>query len=202
MAVSEVRSVMPETAWLMVECDYTLDPHTALTVASQLGPIDCYWLESPLRWDDPAELAHLRAKTSVRIASGETGHGRGAFRELLERHSVDVLQPDVKWSGGILEAKKIASWAEAYQVAVALHNNSGPVATAASAHLSLTLPNAVVLEVPSKRPNWEADLVEGTEVVLGGTVEARRLEGRPGLGVAFDERVARRVAGMSGGLVL
>jgi L-alanine-DL-glutamate epimerase-like enolase superfamily enzyme len=163
-------------------------------VAQELEPYDCYWLEAPLRWDDPAELARLRGQVRQRIASGETLHGRRAYREMIERQAVDVLQPDVKWTGGILEAKKIAAWAEAYQMAVAPHNNSGPVATAASAHLAATLPNFLILETPSRRPEWEDDLLRGTGLVQQGHVMRERLRERPGLGIEFDEAVARRHA--------
>ncbi|MGH2353899.1 MAG: enolase C-terminal domain-like protein, partial [Chloroflexota bacterium] len=106
--------------------------------------------------------------------------------------AVDVLQPDVKWTGGILEAKKVAAWAETYQLTIAPHNNSGPVATAASAHLAATLPNFLVLETPSRRPAWEAELLRGTGLVEQGHVSLERLRARPGLGIEFDEAVARR----------
>ena len=107
---------------------------------------------------------------------------------------MDVVQPDVKWTGGIAEAKKIAAWAEVYGLAVAPHNNSGPVATAASAHLAATLPNLEILETPSRRPDWEEDLLRGTGVVQRGGVSHQRLRERPGLGIEFDEDVARRHA--------
>ena len=111
---------------------------------------------------------------------------------MIERQAVGVLQPDVKWTGGILEAKKVAAWAETYQLALAPHNNSGPVATAASAHLSATLPNFLILETPSRVSTWEADLLRGSGLVEDGAVSLERLWARPGLGIEFDEAVARR----------
>jgi L-alanine-DL-glutamate epimerase-like enolase superfamily enzyme len=126
------------------------------------------------------------------VASGETRHGRRAYRELIERQAVDVLQPDVKWTGGVSEVKKVAAWAETYQMAIAPHNNSGPVATAASAHLAASLPNFLILETPSRAPEWEPDLLRGSGLVQGGQVTRERLHARPGLGIEFDEAVARR----------
>jgi L-alanine-DL-glutamate epimerase-like enolase superfamily enzyme len=105
---------------------------------------------------------------------------------------VDVLQPDVKWTGGMYEAKKIAAWAETYQTAIAPHNNSGPVATAASAHLAASLPNFLILETPSRVPEWEDELLRGGGLVQQGHVTLERLRARPGLGIDFDEAVARR----------
>ena len=66
------------------------------------------------------------------------------------------------------------------------------MATAASAHLSATLPNFLILETPSRTPDWEADLLRGTGLVKNGAVSLGRLRARPGLGIEFDEAVARR----------
>ena len=190
--VAAVREAVGPDVDVLVECAFSFDGATAARVARRLEPYDCYWLESPLLWDDAAELAALRRQIPQRVASGETLHGRRAFREVIEQQAVDVLQPDVKWTGGILEAKKIAAWAETYQMAVAPHNNSGPVATAASAHLAATLPNFLVLETPSRAPAWEADLVRGTGVAQAGYASLERLRQRAGLAIEFDEAVARR----------
>ncbi len=190
--VKAVRAAVGPDVDVMVECGYALDYPAARRVAAALAPYDCFWLEAPLFWDDPAELARLRHAIPQRVASGERTHGRRSYRELIERQAVGVLQPDVKWTGGILEAKKIAAWAETYQLALAPHNNSGPVATAASAHLSATLPNFLILETPSRAPTWEADLLRGTGLVENGAVSLERLRARPGLGIEFDEAVARR----------
>ena len=190
--VAAVRQALGPDGDVLIECGFGFDLHTARRVARALEPYDCFWLESPLLWDDPAELARLRGEVRQRVASGESRHGRRAYRELIERQALDVLQPDVKWTGGILEAKKIAAWAETYQTWIAPHNNSGPVATAASAHLAASLPNFLILETPSRAPEWEPDLLRGTALVQNGRVTRERLRARPGLGIEFDEAVARR----------
>jgi galactonate dehydratase len=190
--VAAVRQAMGADGDVLIECGFGFDLHTARRVAQALEPYDCFWLESPLLWDDPAELARLRGLVRQRVASGETRHGRRAYRELIERQAVDVLQPDVKWTGGVSEAKKIAAWAETYQTWIAPHNNSGPVATAASAHLAASLPNFLILETPSRAPEWEEELLRGSGLVQEGQVTRERLRTRPGLGIEFDEAVARR----------
>lgn len=192
--VDAVRQAVGQDVDILVESNFSFDRTTVLRVGRLLEPYDCLWLEAPLGWDDAGELAHVRGAIPQRLASGETLHGRRAYRELIERQAVDVLQPDVKWTGGILEARKIAAWAEAYQLWIAPHNNSGPVATAASAHLAAVLPNFLILESPAHTPDWEDDLVRGTGVVRQGRVDLSLLASRPGLGIDFDEAVARRAA--------
>jgi len=189
--VAAVRESVGPDVDILIECAFAFDFATASRVTHALEPYNCFWLEAPLLWDDAAELAGLRQVIPQRVASGETLHGRRAFREIIEQQAVDVLQPDVKWTGGILEAKKIAGWAETYQISIAPHNNSGPVATAASAHLAATLPNFLILETPSRVPEWEADLLRGSSMVQNGYIAMEYLSQRPGLGVEFDETVAQ-----------
>lgn len=187
-----VREAVGDDCTLMIESAFALDMHLAKRLAQELAHFDCYWIEAPLPWDDAPSLATLRQSLPLRVASGETLHGRAAFRDLIERRAVDVLQPDVKWTGGILEAKKIAAWAEAYQISVAPHNNSGPVATAASAHLSATLPNFEFLESASRPAEWESEAVDTALVISGGHVDMDKLSARPGLGIELQESVMER----------
>jgi galactonate dehydratase len=182
-----VREAIGPEVGLIVECALTLDRVTLARLGPFLEAMNCLWVEAPLIWDDPHALASVRAHSRVRIASGEVGHGRLDSLRLIAEQSVDVLQPDVKWAGGILEVRKIAAWAEAHQIAVALHNNSGLVATAASAHLSVVLPNALILEVPSRHPAWERTQAGGDSLVVDGHVERSRLGASPGLGIELDE---------------
>jgi galactonate dehydratase len=190
--VRAVREAVGPDVDVLIECGFSLDRAAVTRAARLLEPYDCYWLEAPLLWDDAGELARLRREIPQRVASGEQCHGRRAFRDLIEQQAVDVLQPDVKWTGGVYEAKKVAAWAETYQIAVAPHNNSGPVATAASAHLAATLPNFLLLETPSRAPDWQDEALRGTHVVEQGWVTLDRLRARPGLGIDFDEAVVRR----------
>ena len=104
--VAAAREAIGADGDVLIECANSLDFATARRMAQALEPYDCFWLEAPLEWDDAGELARLRGQVRQRIASGEQLHGRRAFRELIEQQSVDVLQPDVKWTGGIYEAEE------------------------------------------------------------------------------------------------
>ena len=85
---------------MLIGCAFAFNLATAKRVAYALEPYSCFWLEADILWDDATELARLRQTLPQRVASGETLHGRRAFREIIERQAVDVLQPDVKWTGG------------------------------------------------------------------------------------------------------
>lgn len=192
--LSGVRDETNSTVDLLAECNFRLSVPVAISVARRLEEIGVLWMEAPLWADDPTALRQLKGRTSVAIASGELLHGRQAYVQLIEQRAVDVVQPDVKWTGGILEAKKIASWAEAHLISVAPHNNSGPVATAASAHLAMTLPNFALLEVASRQPDWLGDAMASPPLVVDGEITKDRLATSVGLGVSLDTAVLDRHA--------
>ncbi len=73
--------------------------------------LDLAWVEEPLMPDDWDGYAAIRAATGTQISGGEHEFTRYGFRQLIERGSVDILQPDVNRCGGITEARKI--WAMA-----------------------------------------------------------------------------------------
>ena len=91
--------------------------------------------------DAIAEYAH---RTDVWVTASETLGTRWAFRDLFEKRAVSVCMLDVGWTGGLSEAKKIATMAEAYQLPVAPHDCTGPILLTASVHLSMNCPNTLV----------------------------------------------------------
>jgi galactonate dehydratase len=126
----------------------------------------------------------------VPIATGETCVGRRGFLPLLQRGAVDVVIVDVGWTGGLTEARKVATLADAYGVPVAPHDCTGPVALAACVHLVLSQPNGLVQEtVRAFLRSWYAELVTDLPVVEDGHIATPTL---PGLGVLLREDLADR----------
>jgi len=78
-----------------------------------LEPYAPYWFEDPIKMVNIDALADYRRRTNVRVTASETLGTRWAFRELFERQAVSVAMFDIAWCGGLSEAKKIATLAEA-----------------------------------------------------------------------------------------
>jgi L-alanine-DL-glutamate epimerase-like enolase superfamily enzyme len=97
---------------------------------------------------------------------------------------------DLSWCGGLSEAKKIATMAEAYKLPVAPHDCTGPIVLTASTHLSLNLPNAFIQEtVRAFYRGWYRELVTGLPEVVDGHIT---VTDRPGLGIELVEGLDRR----------
>jgi L-alanine-DL-glutamate epimerase-like enolase superfamily enzyme len=74
-----------------------------------------------------------------------------------------------------------------YYQSLILHNNAGPLGTAASLHAALAIPNVTLLEAPWVNGSGETDVCRPYPEVVDGY--ALPLE-RPGLGIEFDETLA------------
>ncbi len=89
---------------------------------------------------------------------------------------------DLSWCGGISEAKKIATMAEACQLPIAPHDCTGPVVLIASSHLSMNAPNAMIQEtVRAYYTGWYKELVTALPTIEGG-----RISPPPGPGLGTD----------------
>ncbi len=156
--------------------------------AEEYGP---YFVEEATQIEDIDELAHLRSKTTIPLATGERLFTKYGFTDICGRHLVDFVQPDVIHCGGISELKKIGIIAEAHRIELAPHNPQSHLSTLASLHVDFSTPNFSIQEISHRKwdPFWD-DLFEG-----GGPSYEKGFAlppDRPGLGVGFDEAVAAR----------
>jgi len=156
-------------------------PEVLLRALAEIRP---FWVEDPIKMVNADLLASLRARTSVPICASETLATRRAFREFLQADAVDVVMLDLSWCGGIGEAKKIATLAEAWARPVAPHDCTGPVVLTASVHLSLNCPNTLVQETVRAFTNgWYQEVMTDLPDIRNGYVYPSQ---KPGLGTALQ----------------
>ena len=174
--------------------DIGIDAHGQLTTVmavdfcTRIEELRPLFVEEATQLEDLGELALLRQKTKVPLATGERSFTKYGFAEFCVRHLVDIVQPDVCHAGGILELKKIGTIAETFRIEMAPHNPQSEVSTLASMHVNATTPAATILEYNPNRQPWVQELFNGGAVrVKDGFAE---LPDRPGLGVDLNEKVA------------
>lgn len=159
-AFRQIRDAVGDRMEVMVEMHSMWDLPSALAIARELKQFRPFWLEDPMKMQDPAALATFAERSGVPVCASETLATRSQFLEVLRQQAVDYVMLDISWCGGLSEAKKIATLAETFQRPVAPHDCTGPVVFAASIHLSLNVPNAVFQEsVRAYYTSWYRDLV-------------------------------------------
>ena len=180
---------------LMIELHGLWSRRAATTIMQAVAPYRPFWVEDPMRPDAIDALTKLANDVDVPIAIGETLVGRRGFAPLLQAGVVDVATVDVQWTGGLTEARKVASMADAYGVPIAPHDCTGPASLAACVHLAQSSPNGFLQEtVRAFLRTWYDELVEGLPQIVDGRITASADAGhgvrlRPGL-----EQVERRVS--------
>ena len=119
----------------------------AKQLAKVLEPLGLLFIEEPLLSENPEGLREIAGLVSTPIALGERLYTRWEFKPVFERGAVDIIQPDLSHAGGILEVRKIAAMAEAYDVAVAPHCPLGPLALGACLQIAACTPNHAIQEI-------------------------------------------------------
>ena len=166
----------------------------AKQLAKALEPLGLLFIEEPLLSENPEGLAQIAALTSTPIALGERLYSRWDFKPFFEQGAVDIIQPDLSHAGGLLECRKIAAMAEAYDIAVAPHCPLGPLALAACLQLGACTPNVAIQEMSlGIHYNVGHDLlyfVTDPEV-LSPVDGYLPIPQKPGLGVTINEAAVR-----------
>ena len=169
----------------------------AKTLARELEPYRPMFVEEPVLPGNEEALREVARHTTTPIALGERLYTRWDFKRVLVGGYVDVVQPDLSHAGGILETRKIAAMAEAFDVAVAPHCPLGPIALAASLQLDACTPNAIIQEQSlGIHYNRESDLLDYLvdEEVFAYQDGYVAIPVGPGLGIEVDEEKVREAA--------
>ncbi len=183
-----VRAAVGDDIEIVFDVHTRLDLPDALFLCSQSEPFRPFFMEDPLRAENPNLYRALRSRTSVPIAAGEQFASKWEFRELVEEDLIDYARIDLCIVGGISEAKKIAGWCETHYIKLALHNPLSPVSSAACLQLNLACNNFAVQEQPVRTGSVLMDVVPVQPEWKDGYLLPSR---RPGLGVEFDREAAR-----------
>ncbi|MHA6622556.1 mandelate racemase/muconate lactonizing enzyme family protein [Pseudonocardia sp. DLS-67] len=175
------RRVLGEGVRLYGDANQAWSLEEALAIVPELRDAGLEWLEEPLAGDDPGELAELRRRGGLALATGENLYGAAAFAPYLAQGSVDIVQPDLSKIGGPTEYLRVAGLASATGTTVNPHLYNGAVATAATLQVAAAVPATTTVE-------WDVRanrLREAVDHLLTdrGTV---RVPDGPGLGVDVD----------------
>lgn len=186
----EIRQAVGDAMDIMVEFHSLWNLPAALRIARALEPFDTFWHEDPIRMDSLRSLRQYAAGSTAPVCASETLASRWAFRDLLETEAVGVVMLDLSWCGGLTEARAIAAMADAWKLPIAPHDCTGPVVLAASTHLSMHAPNALIQEtVRAFYHGWYQELVTRLPAIENGMIRA---SSAAGLGIDLLPGIDRR----------
>ena len=185
---AELTALIRETAGpeteILIDAHGRFDVPTAIRLCRSLeeaGDID--WFEEPCPPESVNALKQVREKVSAAISWGERGHTKWDFVPILENKLADYIMPDVTWTGGITELKKISALCEAYYIPVSPHDAAGPINVVAGAQVMMTVPNFYKLETSEWNLNKYNDLIDTPLDNSNGNL---KLPKKPGLGYEMN----------------
>lgn len=185
---AELTALIRETAGpdieVLIDAHGRFDVPTAIRLCRTLeeaGKID--WFEEPCPPESINALKQVREKVNAAISWGERGHTKWDFVAILENRLADYIMPDVTWTGGITELKKISALCEAYYIPVSPHDAAGPINVVAGAQVMMTVPNFYKLETSEWNLSKYDHLID---VPLDNSNGSLKLNPAPGLGVEMN----------------
>ena len=186
----KIRNTVGEDMDIMVEMHSLWNLPTAIKISRELEQFNPYWIEDPIKSHSLSNLAEFRQNTRIPVTASETLAARWAFKDALELRACDFVMPDLGWTGGLSEGKKIAGMAETFGLPLAPHDCTGPVVFTASVHLCLNAPNAVIQEsVRAFYSGWYTEVISQLPAIRNGYLS---VSDAPGLGIELLPEVSER----------
>ncbi len=197
--VAAVRKAIGDSILLAVDANCGYDVGTAIDIGRKIAENDLFWYEEPITTADVDGYVEIRHALNIRIAGGEMLRGRWAFRDLIQKRGLDIVQPDISIAGGFTECRKIAAMASANYVRVLPHMWGSSIRLAATLHWQATIPDSpqVLNPIPSL---FEFDMTENRLRTDLAKEPIRAVEGYipvpqgPGLGIEIERAVLEQYA--------
>ncbi|MFN3848752.1 MAG: mandelate racemase/muconate lactonizing enzyme family protein [Spirosomataceae bacterium] len=188
--VGEVRKAVGYDIPLAADHFGHFGVNTAIRLAKRIEKYQLAWLEDMIPWFYTDQWKQISDAVDTPTLTGEDIFLKEEFIKLINARAVDMIQPDLASSGGLIETKKIGDYAEEHGIPMAMHFAGTPVSFMANVHCAAATENFVALEHHSFDVPWWEDLVTGIEkpIYKDGFVKVPE---KPGLGVELNEKVVK-----------
>jgi galactonate dehydratase len=181
--MGELRSAIGPDIELMIDAHGNFDVSTATEMCNRMMKHNLTWFEEPLQPESLDAHRQLRRNTDINLCIGERKYTRWDFAPYLQEGLVNYIMPDICWTGGISEMKRIAILAETYYVPISPHDASGAFNVITGAHVLMNVPNIYRLEMSEHSlKNYNSVITEPLDIRDGHLY----LPDKPGLGYELD----------------
>jgi len=186
----QLRLAVGSEPHLLHDVHHRLSPNEAAQLGKALEPYQLFWLEDPTPAENPQAFAHIRAHTTIPLATGEVFNSIWDCKALIEQQHIDYIRTTLTHAGGITHLRRIADLAALYQVRTGCHGATdlSPVCMGAALHFDTWVPNFGIQEY-----------MPHSELMLSVFPHDWRFERgylhcgeSPGHGVQIDEALAAR----------
>jgi galactonate dehydratase len=181
--VAAAREAAGPDIEILIDAHGMYNVPTAIRLANKMAEWNIFWFEEPVPVESLKALKQVKEQITPLVSVGERLHTRWDFVPIFENGLADYIMPDVTWTGGITELKKIATMAEAYYIPISPHDASGPINVISGAQVMMTVPNFYKLETSRYDLSGYNVMVDYPLEISEGNLS---VSDRPGLGVNLD----------------
>lgn len=188
-AFSHMRETIGWDHDLMVHCHWELDLASSIQLAHAVAPVKPLWLEDPLPVDYTESWKRLVEQSPVPILTGENQARREGFLPFLSNQACDIVNPDLRNSGGFLETKRIADLASLYGISMTTHNTGSQLHTYQVCQWASSIRDFLICETVTGRGGWMDEVLrlDGPYIEKGYV----KVHDRPGTGVELNRDVVQ-----------
>lgn len=139
----------------LVDANSCYSPARAIEVGKRLQDNGIGHFEEPCPYWEYDQTAEVRAALDLEVTGGEQDCEFSSWAHMIARGSVDVLQPDVMYMGGITRTLEVARMGAAARLPITPHAANLSLVTMCTMHLLKALPNAGrYLELSIEGPDY------------------------------------------------
>jgi mannonate dehydratase len=175
---------------LLHDVHHRLTPIEAGRLGKDLEPYRLFWLEDAVVADNQDSFRLVRQHTTTPLAVGEVFNSIWDAKQLIEEQLIDYIRASVVHTGGITHLRRIANFADMYNVRTGCHGATdlSPVCMAAALHFDLSVPNFGIQEYMRHSEATDA-VFPHAYAFADGLLHPGNA---PGLGVDIDEQLAAK----------
>ena len=188
--VAHVREVLGMEVPLAADHFGHVGVNSCIRLGRALEKYNMAWLEDMIPWEYTAQLKEIKDNINIPLLTGEDIYLKEPFEVLCKAGAVDMIQPDLATSGGLLETKKIGDMAQSYGIPMAMHFAGTPISFMANVHCAAATENFIALEHHSVDVPWWEDMVQGDKPLFSKGFA--NVPSKPGLGVTLNEDVVKQ----------
>ncbi|MBC7738196.1 MAG: mandelate racemase/muconate lactonizing enzyme family protein [Candidatus Saccharibacteria bacterium] len=125
----------------LVDANSCYAPAAAIQVGHLLQDHGIGHFEEPCPYWHPDQTAEVRAALDIDVTGGEQDCEFSSWQLMIDRHAVDILQPDVMYMGGISRTLQVCAMGARAGLPITPHAANLSLVTMCTMHLLKAIPN-------------------------------------------------------------
>jgi L-alanine-DL-glutamate epimerase-like enolase superfamily enzyme len=185
--VKTMRETLGDEVTLMVDANSGYSPRKAIEIGRLLADYGISHFEEPCPYWELDWTREVTAALDIDVTGGEQDNNMIVWKQMIDTHAVDIVQPDICYMGGITRTLQVADYAKQAGIPCTLHCANLSLVTLFSVHFMAAIENAgkyveFSIEGSDYYP-WQYNIfTPGFEINNGNVM----ISDRPGWGIEIN----------------